>query len=167
MKRFHTPHSARGFTLIELLIVVVVIATLALIVIPRVSGASRKAKEATIKASLQTLRSAIAQFTSDTGCNPAALTDLVALYSSPPATGVDDSGNSMSIPIGTYLGPYLMRQGGIGGTAIGIPINPFTAKVSNGLDPNVAHHWGYVNGVVTAAAPSSGSTLDGIAYASL
>jgi len=155
----------RGFTLIELLIVIVVIAILALIVIPRLSGASRKAKESTLKADLQTIRSAVAQFSSDCGCNPAAITDLVVTTA--PGSGVDDSGNSVTIPSTSWQGPYLMRQGGIGGTSIGIPINPFTPLASGAIDPTVGNHWTYTNGVVAAKYPTSGSTLDGIPYASL
>jgi len=161
----HPASVRRGFTLIELLIVIVVISILALIVIPRVTGASRKAKEATLKADLQTIRSAIAQFSADTGCNPTALTDLVVTTA--PGSGVDDSGNSVTIPTGSYQGPYLMRQGGIGGTSIGIPINPFTPLASGSIDTAIGNHWAYVNGVVTAKYPTSGSTLDGIPYASL
>jgi len=154
-----------GFTLIELLVVILVIAILALIVIPRVTGASRKAKEATLKSDLQMLRSGIAQFSADCGCNPTALTDLVVTTA--PGTGIDDSGASVTIPTGSFQGPYLSRQGGIGGTAIGIPINPFTPLVSGALDTTIGNHWGYTNGVVSAKYPTSGSTLDGIPYASL
>ncbi len=70
----------RGFTLIELLIVIVVIAILALIVIPRVMGASRKAKEATLKGNLHEIRNALEQFQADTGGYPttANLIDIVA-----------------------------------------------------------------------------------------
>ena len=154
-----------GFTLIELLIVVLVIAILALIIIPRVMGASRKAKESTLKADLQMLRGAISQFSADCGCNPTDLTYLVTL--TVPTTGVDDTGASVTIPTGSWQGPYLLRQGGIGGTAIGIPINPFTPLVSNALDTTLADHWTYTAGVVSAKYPTTGSTLDGIPYASL
>jgi len=160
-----TSSTRSGFTLIELLIVVTVISTLSLIVFPRVSGATRKAREATIKADLQTLRSAIVQFNSDTGCYPATLTDLVTLTA--PAAGVDENGGTVSIPLGSYQGPYLMRQGGIGGVATGIPINPFTQTVNGALDTNVQHHWTYSNGMVSSFNPVTGNTLDGIPYASL
>jgi len=154
-----------GFTLIELLIVIVVISILALIVIPRLSGTTRRAKESTIKADLQKLREAIYQFVADTGANPNSLTDLNATTA--PANGVDDSGNTVAITIGTYGGPYILRQGGIGGAAVGIPINPFTPLASGSIDPTLSHHWGYLNGVVWAAAPTSGTTLEGIPYNSL
>ena len=154
-----------GFTLIELLIVILVIAILALIVISRVVGASRKAREATLKEDLQQLRSAISKFTADTGCNPAVITDLVVTTA--PASGVDDNGTTVGIPLGGYQGPYLPLQGGIGGAAIGIPINPFTPLANGALDTNVADHWTYATGLVSAANPTTGSTLDGIPYASL
>ena len=158
-----------GFTLVEMLIVVTVISIMALIVFPRVSGATRKAKEATVKADLQTLRGAIAQFSADTGCYPTKLTDLVVTTA--PLTGVDENGNSVAIPAGCYQGPYLLRQGGIGGEATGLPINPFTTLVggtgSTGwtLDTNWVHHWSYSNGAVSAV--TTGNTLDGVPFSSL
>ena len=154
-----------GFTLIELLIVILVIAILALIVTNRLMAMSRKAHDSTLRDNIMQVREAVAQFAADTGANPAKLTDIVA--TTPPATGVDDNGNSIAIPTGFYLGPYLTLQGGIGGAAIGIPINPFTPLVNGVIDHDPTHHWTYVNGVVSPAAPTSGNTLDGTPYSSL
>ena len=164
----------RGFTLIELLIVIVVISILALIVIPRIAGASRKAKDATLKASLQTLRAALSQFAADCGGNPYGLTDLVlpnpGPTTAPTFSGAvkDDNGNTVTVPAGCYQGPYLMAQGGIAG---GIPINPYTPLKGSPavLDTTVADHWTYTanSGVVTAATPMSGNTFDGTPYTSL
>ena len=66
----------RGFTLIELLIVIVVIAILALIVIPRLLSAGRKARESTLRANVRILRTAVEQFNSDCGVFPTNLTDI-------------------------------------------------------------------------------------------
>jgi general secretion pathway protein G len=57
----------RGFTLIEMLIVIVIISVLALIVIPRLMGAGRKAKEAALRGDLHQIRNAIQQFEADCG----------------------------------------------------------------------------------------------------
>ncbi|MHB0939402.1 MAG: type II secretion system protein [Armatimonadota bacterium] len=164
----HARNTARrGFTLIELLIVIVVIATLALIVIPRVTGAVRKARESTLRANLHRLRTAIIQFNSDTGVYPAALSDLTNPKSDPPTTGVDDDGNTATLPSGTYAGPYLNASGGIGTT--GIPVNPFKyPKEADFADPDA--HWTYGvegPGIVHPAVPTEGNTMDGMPYSTL
>ncbi len=161
-----------GFTLIELLIVIAVIAILALIVIPRVMGASRRAKESTIKDDLQQLRNSIEQFQSDCGCYPNSLTDLVAggpQITAIPTTGLDGTGGTgVAIPSGSYKGPYLTVQGGIDNS--GLPINPFVAANPNSAsvsETDVDASWTYSQGSVSVAIPTSGSTLDGIPYQSL
>jgi type II secretion system protein G len=159
----------RGFTLIELLIVIVVIAILALIVIPRVMGASRKAKESSLRGNLQELRNALEQFQADTGAYPQSLTDLVDTQANAPTTGEDGlGGTSVNIPAGSYKGPYLSPQGGIDNS--GIPINPFVVTNPTGTTLAQADcdaSWTYSQGLVHVAIPASGSTLDNIPYQSL
>jgi type II secretion system protein G len=145
----------RGFTLIELLIVISVIAILALIVVPKLMGAARKAKESALKGNLQQLRNAIEQFQSDTGEYPDTLADLVA------ATEGDVDA---TIPTGSYKGPYLSTKGGIGGA--GLPMNPFADPKSTTL----TDHWNYDNTDGSVACPDAieGSTMDDdIAYQDL
>jgi len=62
-----------GFTLIEVLIVIVVIAILAAIVIPRLLGAGRAAREASLRADLETIRKGVALFQADAGTYPESL----------------------------------------------------------------------------------------------
>jgi general secretion pathway protein G len=150
MTKLQNARGRRGFTLIELLIVIVVIAILALIVIPRVMGAGRKAKEATLRSNVQRLRSALAQFQADTGVWPNALGDVVA------ATGTNPTGT----PSGTYKGPYLTPNGGVANT--GIPANPF-ADAAGAL----ATHWTYTNSDGSVVSAVTGTTLDGVAYTTL
>ncbi|MHB9109269.1 MAG: type II secretion system protein [Armatimonadota bacterium] len=155
-----------GFTLIELLIVIVVIAILALIVIPRVTSAVRKSRESTLKENIHILRTAIAQFTSDTGLYPTELADLSNPKTDAPTTAVNDDGGTETIPAGTYNGPYLHGTGGIGTS--GIPINPF--KPSRDADYGDADaHWTYGidPGIVHPAVPTEGRTLDGVPYSEL
>ena len=73
---------ARGFTLVEIILVIIIIGILAAIIVPKFAGQSDKAKIATTKANLNSLRSAIRLFQSDNnGTPPTALaTDLVPNY---------------------------------------------------------------------------------------
>ncbi len=134
-----TDRRSKGFTLIEMLIVIVVIAILALIVIPRLLGAGRKAKEASLKGDLHQLRNAVQQFEADTGDYPAALADLMAAKGACPAAG----GNGVALDTEAYEGPYLHTADG------GIPKDPFTDAVD----------WTYDG---TTGEIHSASTLTGI-----
>jgi len=58
--------SMKGFTLIELMIVVAIIGILAAIAIPKFADLVTKSKEASVKGSLGTVRSAISIYYSDT-----------------------------------------------------------------------------------------------------
>jgi general secretion pathway protein G len=137
----------KGFTLIEMLIVIVVIAILALIVIPRLLGAGRKAKEASLRGDLHQLRNAIQQFEADMGDYPAdgKLADLVAAKGSPP-TG--NGGTGVALDPNGYQGPYLRTPDG------GLPKDPFT----NAAD------WTYSGATGDVASSSALTALDGTAY---
>jgi general secretion pathway protein G len=73
---------ARGFTLVEIILVIVIIGILAAIIIPKFAGQSDKAKVATTKANINSLRSAIRLFQSDNNGTPPTnlTTDLVPNY---------------------------------------------------------------------------------------
>ncbi len=111
----------KGFTLIEMLIVIVVIAILALIVIPRLLGAGRKAKEATLRGDLHQLRNAIQQFEADMGDYPATLDQLVAAKGSAPS---GQGGTGLDLDSAGYQGPYLRTSDG------GLPKDPFSASAT-------------------------------------
>ncbi len=72
----------KGFTLIEIILVIVIIGILAAIIVPKFAGTTDKAKIATTKANLGSLRSAVRLFqTNNDGTPPAALAaDLVPTY---------------------------------------------------------------------------------------
>jgi type II secretion system protein G len=135
--------NSRGFTLIEMLIVIVVIAILAMIVIPRLLGAGRKAKESALRGDLQQLRNAIQQFEADCGDFPAAITQLMTA----PAAG-SSGGNGIALDAGAWKGPYLRTADG------GLPRDPFTAAADWTYDPP--------SGDVHSA--STLTALDGTAY---
>lgn len=140
----------KGFTLIEVLIVIVVIAVLASIVIPRLLGAGRQAKEAALRGTLQELRNSIGLFQSHTGTYPAALSDIMNAATNPPASGLDVTGAAVGINPSDYKGPYLTTPN------MALPVNPITNAVDwvyGTTAPNV--------GEVHASA---GQALDGTDY---
>ncbi len=66
-----------GFTLVELLVVLTLVAILASLVAPVVSGAIARAKESALKENLFILRKAIDDYYADQGDYPSGLNQLV------------------------------------------------------------------------------------------
>ncbi|WP_137939946.1 prepilin-type N-terminal cleavage/methylation domain-containing protein [Chitinivorax sp. B] len=66
-----------GFTLIELLVVLAIIATLVTIVTPRYFNSVDRAKDATLRQNLESMRTAIDQYYHDRNRYPTTLQELV------------------------------------------------------------------------------------------
>jgi len=96
-----------GFTLVELLVVLIVLAVLAAIVLPKFVGSSARAREARMKADLRLVRAAIDRFYIDTGAYPEKLANLADTKA--PAKGLDPAGNQVPIDPLQWHGPYLDR----------------------------------------------------------
>jgi general secretion pathway protein G len=135
----------KGFTLIEMLIVIVVIAILALIVIPRLLGAGRKAKEATLRGDLHQLRNSLQQFEADCGDYPATMADLMTT----PAAG--NGGTGIALDIVGWQGPYLRTPDG------NLPKDPFTDSSTT---------WSYTASLGSVASGSTLTAINGDAYSS-
>ncbi len=135
-----------GFTLVELLVVIVVLAILAAIVLPKFVDSSLRSKESALKSDLKLLRNAVNLFYADTGYYPAQLSDLTSTAA--PAKGVDSAGAQKDITATDYHGPYLQE----------VPDDPVSAAAFtyNTTAPNV--------GEVTSSA--TGNATDGTAYSS-
>jgi len=71
------PKNESGFTLIELMIVMMIVAILSMVAIPRFTAAMRKAREAVLREDLHVMRSAIDAYTMDKQKAPQSLDDLV------------------------------------------------------------------------------------------
>ena len=143
---------ARGFTLIEVLIVVLVISILALITVPSLMGASRRGREASLRADLRELRVAVEVFRAHTGVYPARLEDLIG--DTAPANGLNDEGETASIEANTYRGPYTRNPDG------GLVKDPITR----------AADWGYLTAppsVGHVSSSAAGQTLEGVPYNNL
>lgn len=144
-------HLRRGFTLVELLIVIIIIAVLASVAVPKINHGRRASHESSLRSKLRTVRDAIERVRQDTGFYPANLADLTK--STAPPKMLDSNGNVAVPPAGSWSGPYL---------------DPRTAAVhGNGkdlLDPVCGGTFHYTQsgkklGRVKACA--SGKALDG------
>jgi len=135
-----------GFTLIEMLIVIVVIAILALIVIPRLMGAGRKAKEAALRGDIHQLRNAIQQFEADCGDYPSAISQLMTQ----PAAGTT-GGQGIALDVTAWQGPYLRTPDN------NLPKDPFTESATT---------WAYTASTGHIASGSTLTAINGEAYSS-
>src|ERR1044072_6312054 len=133
-----------GFTLMELLIVIIVIAVLAAIALPKFINSGLRSKEASLKSDLKIYRNAVQLFLNDTGAYPSNISALAA--TSAPASGLDSAGSAKSIVATDWKGPYIdaVMTDPVSG-------NAFTYTASS---PNV--------GKVTSSA--SGNSSEGTAY---
>jgi general secretion pathway protein G len=136
---------SKGFTLIEMLIVIVVIAILALIVIPRLLGAGRKAKEATLRGDLHQLRNAIQQFEADCGDYPANTAQLMTQ----PSGG--NGGTGIALDVNGWQGPYLRTSDN------NLPKDPFTDSSTT---------WSYTAATGHIQSGSTLTAINGEAYSS-
>src|SRR5688572_21434332 len=133
-----------GFTLMELLIVIIVIAVLAAIALPRFINSGLRSKEASLKSNLKIYRTATQLFLNDTGAYPADLSALSA--ASAPASGLDAAGSAKSIIATDWKGPYIDAV-----MTDPVSSSAFTYATTS---PNV--------GKVTSSA--SGNSTEGTAY---
>ena len=136
----------RGFTLVELLIVVIIIAILAAIAIPKVVDSGRRSAESAAKMQLMILRNALQRFNEDTDKWPISVDDLAA--GTAPAQALNGGGQPKNLDASSYKGPYLAAPA----------IDPVLANwVAYSFDTTK-------KGVVSCIMP--GNALDGTPYSS-
>lgn len=73
----------RGFTLVEMLLVLVILATLAAIVIPKLTGRSQQAQETAAKTQISSISTALDAFEVDNGYYPSGKEGLLDLTEQP------------------------------------------------------------------------------------
>ncbi len=88
--------NARGFTLIELLLVLVILAVLAAVVVPKFTGHTKQAKLDAAKADISNLETALDNYELDNGEYPSTQDGLQALVEAP--SGMKD-----------WKGPYIKK----------------------------------------------------------
>ncbi len=123
-----------------------VISILSLIVIPRLMGAGRKAKEASLRANLKQLRDSIEQFEANTAAWPPALSDVMA--ASGASISADSDGRGMSVDRSAYTGPYLITGNNT------LPKDPITKTAD----------WNYDNSTGEIHSSSTLTAMNGDAY---
>jgi general secretion pathway protein G len=99
----------RGFTLVELLVVIVIIAVLSAIAIPKFRDKRLTSQESAARADLKMIRSAAQRFFVDTGLFPNAQADLTT--KTKPTDGIYWNGSSwVTSPVpNSWSGPYLNK----------------------------------------------------------
>ena len=127
-----------GFTLVELLVVIVVLAVLAAIVLPKFMDSSARSKESALKSDLKLMRNAISLFQADTGKYPNTLADLAGTDK---ATVKVDGGTV--VVANDWHGPYI-------------------DSVID--DPVSGSAFTYVSSTGKVTSSASGNALDGTAY---
>jgi prepilin-type N-terminal cleavage/methylation domain-containing protein len=97
-----------GFTLVELLIVIIIIAVLASVAIPKFKDSRERAHESALRAKLQTVRNAVSRAIADTGYLPSKLADLTS--ETPPDEMLDSELNVVMPNAHSWKGPYIDRS---------------------------------------------------------
>ena len=133
----------KGFTLVEILIVVVILGILAAIVIPQFTDASDEAKEATVRADLQTIRGQIELFKAQHtgGILPGNETADDTTF----VEAMTESTSAAGSKSGSTYGPYLYA----------IPSNPYNDLATVEVDGTIGNsshgwHWNSTTGVFVA-----------------
>ena len=114
MKRTNHLRRRQAFTLVEMLLVLVILAVLAAIVIPKFAGRSQQAKVAAAKTEIGTFKTALGLFEADNGYYPQSSAGLNALIEQP-SNAKDWKGpyiDKNSIPLDPWGNAYIYNYPG-------------------------------------------------------
>lgn len=130
-----------GFTMLELIVVILIISVLSIFVAPKFFSRVDKAKEATAKAQLTVLSSALNVYRADMGSFPSNEQGLSALVSAPSGsskwTGPYLNG---ALPLDPWDRPYIYRAQGQGREFELLSYGQDGAPGGTGLDADLSAH---------------------------
>ncbi len=112
-------HNAKGFTLIELLVVITILATLAMIVGPKLFGRTDEARRTAAAVQIRNIESALALYERDNGEFPTTGQGLQALVEKPsgePSPKNWHEGGYLEkgkIPLDPWKNPYVYLSPGV------------------------------------------------------
>lgn len=110
MKRGFLGTREGGFSLIEIILVVIIIATLSAMVVPRLSGRSEQARQAAAKADIEVnIPTAIKLYELDNGFLPTTAQGLQALLQKPTTSPIPENWNGPyleKLPVDPWGRPY-------------------------------------------------------------
>ena len=105
-----------GFSLIEIILVVIIIATLSAMVVPRLSGRSEQARQAAAKADIEVnIPTALKLYELDNGFLPTTAQGLNALLQKPTSTPLPENWNGPyleKLPVDPWGRPYQYQSPG-------------------------------------------------------
>jgi type II secretion system protein G len=133
-----------GFTLLELLIVIVIIGILALLIIPNITSAPKKARDTKRKTDVTTLRKGLEEYFVNNNSYPNALTDLTTgsapivktLPTDPKNTGAYVYAYTPANTNTTYTLTACLENDQDSGDSVIAPLSPCTTKTFQVVNGN-------------------------------
>jgi len=137
-------HRQKGFTLIEIMVVVIILAILAAIIVPKIMDRPAQARMVKVKQDITAIENALSLYKLDNGIYPTTDQGLKALTRAPTTDPIPQNfangGYLKESPIDPWGHPYQYLQPGKHGDIDVFTIDP-NRKLPNSQDPLVIGNW--------------------------